>query len=78
MNGGKKHHLIYIDAFKADHADEPLITVLAEVIKVLPYDESKKSFITKAIPALRYGLKTIAKAGVSDLLKKKPGHPHLY
>jgi hypothetical protein len=70
MNGGETHHLIYVDAFKADHADEPLMTVLAEVIKVLPDDESKKSFITKAIPALRYGLKTIAKAGVSHLLRQ--------
>ena len=70
MSKGEAHHLIYVDAFKADHADEPLMTVLAEVINVLPDDESKKSFITKAIPALRYGLKTIAKAGVSHLLRQ--------
>ena len=23
------HHLIYVDAFQADHADEPLLTILA-------------------------------------------------
>lgn len=70
MNGNKTHHLIYIDAFKADHADEPLMTVLAEVIKVLPDDDSKQSFMKKALPAVRYGLKTIAKAGVSHLLRQ--------
>jgi len=70
MRGNDTHHLIYIDAFKADHANEPLMTVLAEVIKVLPDDDSKQSFIKKALPTLRYGLKTIAKAGVSHLLRQ--------
>ncbi|KKE85441.1 KAP family P-loop NTPase fold protein [Pseudoalteromonas luteoviolacea] len=70
MNEQESHHLIYIDAFKADHANEPLMTVLAEVIKVLPEDESKQSFVKKALPAVRYGLKTIAKAGVSHLLRQ--------
>lgn len=64
------HHLIYIDAFKADHADEPLMTVLAEVINVLPDEESKQSFIIKALPAVRYGVKTLAKAGVSHILRQ--------
>lgn len=64
------HHLIYVDAFRADHADEPLMTVLAEVIKILPDDQSKKSFIKKALPAVRFGLKTFAKAGVSHILRQ--------
>tara|TARA_R110001583_G_scaffold188966_1_gene351562 strand:+ start:14709 stop:16055 length:1347 start_codon:yes stop_codon:yes gene_type:complete len=70
MRDNETHHLIYIDAFKADHADEPLMTVLAGVIKILPDDESKQSFMKKALPAVRYGLKTIAKAGVSHLLRQ--------
>ncbi|MFS1439565.1 P-loop NTPase fold protein [Shewanella sp. 10N.286.48.A6] len=70
MHGSDTHHLIYIDAFKADHADEPLMTVLAEIIKVLPDDESKQGFMKKTLPAVRYGLKTIAKAGVSHLLRQ--------
>jgi len=70
MSGDDTHHLIYIDAFKADHADEPLMTVLAEVIKVLPDEDSKQSFMKKVLPAVRYGLKTIAKAGVSHLLRQ--------
>lgn len=70
MHGSDTHHLIYIDAFKADHADEPLMTVLAEVIKVLPDDESKQSFMKKALPAVRYGFKASAKAVVSHVLKQ--------
>jgi len=70
MRANDTHHLIYIDAFKADHADEPLMTVLAEVIKILPDDKSKKSFMKNALPAVRYGMKTIAKAGVSHLLRQ--------
>ena len=70
MHGNDSHHLIYIDAFKADHADEPLMTVLAEVIKVLPDDDSKKSFMKKVLPAVRYGFKASAKAAVSHVLKQ--------
>jgi hypothetical protein len=70
MRKDDKHHLVYIDAFKADHANEPLMTVLAEVIKVLPSDESKQSLIKKALPVARHGLKTIAKASVSHLLRQ--------
>lgn len=61
---------IYIDAFAADHADEPLMTLLAAVLNVLPDADSKNSLIQKALPAIRFGLKTSLKAGVHWLLKK--------
>jgi predicted KAP-like P-loop ATPase len=64
------HQQIYIDAFRADHADEPLMTVLAAVIKILPSEEEQNRLIEKALPALRFGLKTIAKAGVAHLLRQ--------
>lgn len=64
------HHLIYVDAFQADHADEPLLTVLAEVLKILPEGENREGLIKKALPAIRYGLKTVTKAGVAHLLRQ--------
>ena len=64
------HHLIYVDAFQADHADEPLLTILAEVIKLLPDDEAKQSVIQKVLPAARYGLKTLGKAAMAHLLRQ--------
>lgn len=64
---------IYIDAFAADHADEPLMTLLAAVLNVLPDTESKNSLIQKALPAIRFGLKTSLKAGVHWLLRKDEG-----
>lgn len=64
------HHPIYIDAFKADHANEPLMTVLAEVINILPDEETKLALTKKALPMLRYTLKTLAKAGVSHVLRQ--------
>lgn len=70
MSKNDKHHLVYIDAFKADHADEPLLTVLAEVIKVLPDDSSKQNLLHKALPVARHGLKALAKAGVSHVLRQ--------
>jgi len=60
---------IYVDAFKADHADEPLMTLLAAILQLLP-ETDRPSFIQKALPAVRFGIKTTLKAGVSWLLKQ--------
>lgn len=60
---------IYINAFFADHADEPLLTILAEVLKLVPHAKEKE-ILKKVIPAVRFGLKTIAKATVSHLLRQ--------
>ena len=70
MKPAESHHLIYVDAFQADHADEPLLTVLAEVIKILPEGDERNGFMQKALPTIRYGLKTLAKAGVGHLLRQ--------
>jgi len=61
---------IYIDAFQADHADEPLITLLASILRLMPDDEKQKALIKKALPAIRFGVKTTLKAGVSWILKQ--------
>jgi len=60
---------VYIDAFKADHADEPIMTIMSSVIRLLP-EVDRPPLIQKAIPALRFGLKTSLKAGVSWLLRQ--------
>ncbi|RLF05522.1 MAG: hypothetical protein DRJ64_05485 [Thermoprotei archaeon] len=61
---------IYVDAFKADHADEPLMTLMAAVLNAFPEDKEKKDLIEKALPVLRFGIKTALKAGTSWLLKQ--------
>ena len=61
---------IYVDAFKADHADEPLMTLLAAVLNLFPDAKEQKSLIDKALPAIRVGTKTVLKSGVSWLLKQ--------
>ncbi|WP_201583092.1 KAP family NTPase [Psychrobacter jeotgali] len=70
MKEDDTHNIIYIDAFKADHINEPLMTVLAEIIKTLPEDSTRENFIKKVLPAIRFGLKSLAKAGVSHLLRQ--------
>lgn len=70
MAENDSHHLIYVDAFQADHADEPLLTVLAEVLKIIPDEEKRTGLIQKAIPAIRFGLKTALKAGVAHILRQ--------
>lgn len=64
------YRLLYIDAFQADHADNPLLTILAEVLRLLPGEEQKQSLREKIIPVVRYGIKTTLKAGVSHLLRE--------
>lgn len=66
----ENYRLLYIDAFQADHADNPLLTILAEVLSLLPDGEQKKSLREKIIPVVRYGIKTTLKAGVSHLLRE--------
>lgn len=60
---------IYVDAFKADHADEPLMTLMAAVLKALPEAE-RQPLIKKALPVIKFGVKTTLKAGTSWLLKQ--------
>jgi len=64
------YRIVYVDAFKADHADNPLMTILAEVLKLLPEGEQRKGFIQKALPVIRYGLKTALKVGVGHVLRR--------
>lgn len=61
---------VYVDAFHAEHADEPLMTLLAAILRLMPDDKKRDRLIKKAIPAIRFGIKTTLKAGVSWLLKQ--------
>ncbi|HBL7112095.1 TPA: NTPase, partial [Serratia marcescens] len=60
---------VYIDAFNEDHTDSPILTVLAAIITLLPEKEGA-SLIQKALPALRFGLKTTLKAGAGWVLRQ--------
>lgn len=62
-------HPIYVDAFRADHADEPLMTLMAAVLKALP-EKDREPLIKKALPAIKFGIKTTFKAGTSWILKQ--------
>lgn len=68
-NGESNLKAVYVDAFKADHADEPLMTLLAAILKLLP-EADRPTLIKNALPAVRFGIKTTFKAGVSWLLKQ--------
>jgi hypothetical protein len=60
----------YVDAFKADHANDPLGTLIAAVANLIEEKQKQSAFIKKAVPAVRYGLKTLGKASVSWVLKQ--------
>lgn len=69
QNTQPDYHLLYVDAFQADHADNPLMTILAEVLNALPDGTDKESFLKKIIPVIRYGLKTALKASANHILR---------
>lgn len=61
--------IIYVDSFKADHSNEPIMMILAAIVKLFPENEKEK-IISKALPALRFGVKTLLKAGTGWILKQ--------
>lgn len=69
---------VYIDAFRSDHSGEPLLALLAEIIKVCtPEDtgeqpsEQRKNITRKVAKAAGFVMKTVAKAAVGHVLKQK-------
>lgn len=61
--------VVYIDAFKGDHAESPLLLITSAIASTLP-DEEKEPFIKKALPAIRFGLKTALKASAGWVLRQ--------
>ena len=61
---------VYIDAFKADHADEPIMTLLSGILGTMP-EPDRPSVIQAALPVMKFSLKTALKAGVSWVLKQE-------
>ncbi|CNB97054.1 Predicted P-loop ATPase [Yersinia frederiksenii] len=64
-----EYKTVYIDAFNEDHTDSPILTVLAAIVTLLPEAE-RPALIKKALPALRFGLKTVLKAGAGWVLRQ--------
>ena len=69
---------VYIDAFRSDHSGEPLLALLAEIIKACtPEDtgeqpsEQRKNITRKVAKAAGFVMKTVAKAAVGHVLKQK-------
>lgn len=65
-----RYKLLYVDAFQADHADNPLMTILSAVLSLVPDQVKKENLLKKAIPVVRHGLAVGAKAVVSYVLKQ--------
>ena len=73
----RNYQPVYIDAFRSDHSGEPLLALLAEIIKTCtPEDtdgqpsEKRKNITRKIAKAAGFGIKTVAKAAASHLLKQ--------
>ena len=73
----RNYQPVYIDAFRSDHSGEPLLALLAEIIKTCtPEDtdgqpsEKRKNITRKIAKAAGFGIKTVAKAAVGHVLKQ--------
>jgi hypothetical protein len=64
--------VIYIDAFKEDHCEDPLLSVTAAIAGALP-PPKQKALIQKAIPALKFTGTTALKALAGWVLKQEAG-----
>lgn len=60
---------VYLDAFKAEHANNPIMSLLAELVKSLPSEEQEAAVKTLA-PTLTLLGKTLGKAAVGWFLKQ--------
>lgn len=73
INESQQLNCVYIDAFRADHIDDPLISIISEIGKLVEKngDEGKlDSFIDGAKPFLRTAAKTLGKAALSYTLRQ--------
>ncbi|WP_165370685.1 KAP family P-loop NTPase fold protein [Siccibacter turicensis] len=61
--------VVYIDAFKEDHADAPILSITAAIYSLLEPAEGNQ-FKRKAMPAIKFCLKTSLKAGSAWILKQ--------
>lgn len=71
--GTDDYHLVYIDAFASDSVDNPLLTLTAEIAKLIPEGTTRTKFIDKVKPALKIGAKTAGKAAIAWVAKQSAG-----
>lgn len=72
------YHLVYLDAFRSDHSGEPLLALLAQIIKdCTPEDQAngepsaeRKQLTRKLAKTAGFSFKVIAKAAVGHFLKQ--------
>ncbi|MDO1509992.1 MULTISPECIES: P-loop NTPase fold protein [unclassified Neisseria] len=72
------YQLVYVDAFRSDHSGEPLLALLAQIIKdCTPEDQAngepspkRKEWTKKFAKAAGFVAKTVAKAAAGHLLKQ--------
>jgi predicted KAP-like P-loop ATPase len=59
----------YIDAFSADHANEPLLTIITAIYTLIKNGTKKKSLLKATKSVASYLVKATGKAGVAFILK---------
>ena len=60
---------VYIDAYKNDHIDDPILTIFTAITSIITHEEKKTALIKKAIPVISFGIKTLGKASIAWAFK---------
>lgn len=69
IESGDSFTPVYIDAYHADHVNEPLLTIISAILQLVPKNERAEK-IKKIIPAIRYGLKAAMKAAAGHIFRQ--------
>jgi hypothetical protein len=70
MKEDNEQHIVYVDAFKADHTNEPLFAVLAAIINLMPKDDNFKILLQQSLGLLKYSAKNLLILGLEKTLGK--------
>ena len=61
--------VVYIDSFRFDHSDEPLLMLISGIAGVIPEGEKRNNYLKKAVPVLKVLGKVTAKTALNWLVK---------
>ena len=61
---------VYIDSFRFDHVEDPLMMLITQITSSLPDSTEKSELIKKAVPVVKVMGKVLGKAAVSWALKQ--------
>lgn len=70
INENDQWNTVYIDSFRFDHVEDPLLMLITQITSSLPDSDDKTELVKKAVPVVKVMGKVLGKAAVSWALKQ--------